>query len=356
MIFVPDEAKTMIICLLKHDPLERLGAGGSIEIKEHQFFQTIDWDNLLRIKADFIPQLDGPDDTSYFDTRSERYNHELDTSMNSSNLNLTVGTLMDDTATSTTLECDNNDNLTRNKFSKAKKLADADVDDDTESELFLSFSSCSSKYKLNSQSFTQQQPQQKEIVSKCEELKPTEALVSPSEIISATISNTSDVLSTLTTSSSSIKTLTGSNDKTQDGSNKNSDDEILQSLAFITSTTESANTFKNPNNTFVTNNVPQQITNKNHNSKRFSRYSKSNDDKVFNVVNKQQQQQQQVSQQQQQLLNKQQQIQNFNLSYPQPLATNNYTKPMRSSKPHLSSASFNCKSKYFSRILMCKKN
>ena len=117
MIFVPDEAETMVICLLKHDPLERLGAGSSLEIKEHQFFQTIDWDNLLRIKADFIPQLDGPDDTSYFDTRSERYNHELDTSMNSSNLNLTVGTLMDDKATSTTLECYNNDNLTRNKFS-----------------------------------------------------------------------------------------------------------------------------------------------------------------------------------------------------------------------------------------------
>jgi microtubule-associated serine/threonine kinase len=75
-VFVPEEAKSLIGGLLRHEPLSRLGAGGAHEIKENFFFVYLDWDNLLRTKAEFIPQLDGPDDTSYFDTRSERYNHE----------------------------------------------------------------------------------------------------------------------------------------------------------------------------------------------------------------------------------------------------------------------------------------
>jgi microtubule-associated serine/threonine kinase len=58
-----------------------LGSGGPLEIKKHQFFQSIDWGNLLRAKVDLMPQLDRPDDTSYFDTRSERYNHDLDEQM-----------------------------------------------------------------------------------------------------------------------------------------------------------------------------------------------------------------------------------------------------------------------------------
>lgn len=53
-----------------------MGAGGAIEIKNHQLFSQLHWDNLLFRKADFIPNLEGPDDTSYFDTRSERYNHQ----------------------------------------------------------------------------------------------------------------------------------------------------------------------------------------------------------------------------------------------------------------------------------------
>lgn len=35
----------------------------------------LDWTGLLRQKAEFIPQLESEDDTSYFDTRSERYHH-----------------------------------------------------------------------------------------------------------------------------------------------------------------------------------------------------------------------------------------------------------------------------------------
>jgi microtubule-associated serine/threonine kinase len=36
----------------------------------------MDWNAILRMKADFIPQLEDDEDTSYFDMRSERYNHE----------------------------------------------------------------------------------------------------------------------------------------------------------------------------------------------------------------------------------------------------------------------------------------
>lgn len=41
---------------------------GSHEVKEHHFFVGLDWTALLRQKAEFIPQLDGEDDTSYFDS------------------------------------------------------------------------------------------------------------------------------------------------------------------------------------------------------------------------------------------------------------------------------------------------
>uniref|UniRef100_A0A4W5QJN6 Microtubule associated serine/threonine kinase 2 n=1 Tax=Hucho hucho TaxID=62062 RepID=A0A4W5QJN6_9TELE len=36
---------------------------------------NLDWNTLLRQKAEFIPQLESEDDTSYFDTRSDRYHH-----------------------------------------------------------------------------------------------------------------------------------------------------------------------------------------------------------------------------------------------------------------------------------------
>ncbi|RMC04455.1 hypothetical protein DUI87_18899 [Hirundo rustica rustica] len=48
---------------------------GAYEVKQHQFFRSLDWNSLLRQKAEFIPQLESEDDTSYFDTRSEKYHH-----------------------------------------------------------------------------------------------------------------------------------------------------------------------------------------------------------------------------------------------------------------------------------------
>lgn len=42
--------------------------GGTNEVKMHMFFLGLDWNGLLRQKAEFIPQLETEDDTSYFDS------------------------------------------------------------------------------------------------------------------------------------------------------------------------------------------------------------------------------------------------------------------------------------------------
>ncbi|XP_015277465.1 PREDICTED: microtubule-associated serine/threonine-protein kinase 2 isoform X2 [Gekko japonicus] len=72
---LPPDAQDLIGKLLHQNPLERLGTGSAFEVKQHRFFMNLDWNGLLRQKAEFIPQLESEDDTSYFDTRSERYHH-----------------------------------------------------------------------------------------------------------------------------------------------------------------------------------------------------------------------------------------------------------------------------------------
>lgn len=39
-------------------------------MKQHCFFSQLDWNSLLRQKAEFIPQLESEDDTSYFDSKA----------------------------------------------------------------------------------------------------------------------------------------------------------------------------------------------------------------------------------------------------------------------------------------------
>ncbi|KAJ8270114.1 hypothetical protein GJAV_G00110500 [Gymnothorax javanicus] len=74
---LPADAHDLIAWLLRQNPLERLGSGGAVEVKRHIFFLGLDWNGLLRQKAAFIPVLQAGDDTSYFDTRSDRYNHKM---------------------------------------------------------------------------------------------------------------------------------------------------------------------------------------------------------------------------------------------------------------------------------------
>ncbi|XP_029993873.1 microtubule-associated serine/threonine-protein kinase 1 [Sphaeramia orbicularis] len=72
---LPADAQDLISALLQTNPLVRLGTGGAFEVKEHSFFTELDWNSLLRQKAEFIPHLESEEDTSYFDTRSDRYHH-----------------------------------------------------------------------------------------------------------------------------------------------------------------------------------------------------------------------------------------------------------------------------------------
>lgn len=51
-------------------PAHSLSAGSACEVKQHPFFLGLDWTGLLRQKAEFIPQLESEDDTSYFDSKT----------------------------------------------------------------------------------------------------------------------------------------------------------------------------------------------------------------------------------------------------------------------------------------------
>ena len=76
---VPRDAQHLIHALLVNNPLARLGGvGDADEVKAHAFFGDVDWGGLLRQKAEFVPILDDDEDTSYFETRSERYKHDAE--------------------------------------------------------------------------------------------------------------------------------------------------------------------------------------------------------------------------------------------------------------------------------------
>lgn len=63
------EAYDLIDKLLNENPVQRLGATGAKEVKQHVFFKDINWDTLARQKAMFIPSAEGAHDTSYFMSR-----------------------------------------------------------------------------------------------------------------------------------------------------------------------------------------------------------------------------------------------------------------------------------------------
>ncbi|CAN8251890.1 unnamed protein product [Cochlearia groenlandica] len=69
---VPDEisyeAYDLMNKLLTENPVQRLGATGAGEVKQHHFFKDINWDTLARQKAMFVPSAE-PQDTSYFMSR-----------------------------------------------------------------------------------------------------------------------------------------------------------------------------------------------------------------------------------------------------------------------------------------------
>lgn len=73
---VSDEAKDLINKLIQLDPKERLGANiqdkfpsGGAEIQSHPWFSDVNWETLTEDEAQFVPNLENPEDTEYFDTR-----------------------------------------------------------------------------------------------------------------------------------------------------------------------------------------------------------------------------------------------------------------------------------------------
>ncbi|EGR30822.1 protein kinase domain protein [Ichthyophthirius multifiliis] len=72
------DASDIIQALLQNDPDKRLGKNGCKEIKEHIFFQDIDWDKLknLEIQPPFVPKLKNEYDLQYIS--SEFKNQVID--------------------------------------------------------------------------------------------------------------------------------------------------------------------------------------------------------------------------------------------------------------------------------------
>ncbi|VDM42797.1 unnamed protein product [Toxocara canis] len=76
---LPPEAESLISQLLEKNPAERLGTvGGAQQLMIQPFFGGLDFRSLLRQKAEFVPQLSSEEDTSYFDARTDRYNHDAE--------------------------------------------------------------------------------------------------------------------------------------------------------------------------------------------------------------------------------------------------------------------------------------
>ncbi|KAJ8673508.1 hypothetical protein QAD02_004770 [Eretmocerus hayati] len=66
---ISPEAQALLRVLFKRNPANRLGSKGVDEIKNHIFFETIDWDKLYRkeVKPPFKPAVSKEDDAFYFD-------------------------------------------------------------------------------------------------------------------------------------------------------------------------------------------------------------------------------------------------------------------------------------------------
>lgn len=68
--FCPVEAEDLIKKLLTLDYEQRLGFNGAEEIMQHPYFKGINWDTLYQETPDsFIPIVDDPESTDYFDLR-----------------------------------------------------------------------------------------------------------------------------------------------------------------------------------------------------------------------------------------------------------------------------------------------
>ncbi|KAE8149188.1 hypothetical protein BDV25DRAFT_4960 [Aspergillus avenaceus] len=82
------EAIDLMNKLMTIDPRQRIGANvdekypsGGAEIRNHPWFEDINWSTLLDDKAQFVPNLENPEDTEYFDARGatlQAFSEELE--------------------------------------------------------------------------------------------------------------------------------------------------------------------------------------------------------------------------------------------------------------------------------------
>ncbi|CAH7682791.1 AGC protein kinase [Phakopsora pachyrhizi] len=66
---ISPEAIDFMDKLMCADPMKRLGANGAAEVKAHPFLAGIDWENLFKNEASFVPSVTDPESTDYFDPR-----------------------------------------------------------------------------------------------------------------------------------------------------------------------------------------------------------------------------------------------------------------------------------------------
>lgn len=72
----PPEAKDLIKRLLVLNYEDRLGFNGADEIKLHPYFRQINWDTLYsEVPDSFVPIVDDPESTDYFDSRGADMSH-----------------------------------------------------------------------------------------------------------------------------------------------------------------------------------------------------------------------------------------------------------------------------------------
>lgn len=68
-IEISAEARDLMDRLMCYDPMQRLGARGADEVKQHAFFAGLDWATVTTNEASFVPEVTDPESTDYFDAR-----------------------------------------------------------------------------------------------------------------------------------------------------------------------------------------------------------------------------------------------------------------------------------------------
>nr|CAD7256424.1 unnamed protein product [Timema shepardi] len=123
---VQQEAKDIITTLLQQNPRERLGTSGPQEVKEHPYFDGVDWNSLLRQKAEFVPQIDHEEDTNWMEVSGPQGERKLGYFRTQQVVSL-AGHFA--------------------RMDRYNHDIGEDTDDTDESPLFGSFSSCSPQYR-----------------------------------------------------------------------------------------------------------------------------------------------------------------------------------------------------------------